>query len=73
MSAALIIEGGRPLRGEVHVHGAKNSALPILAAAILAPGESVIHNCPPLSDVNASLEILRHLGFRVRRREIPSP
>ena len=67
MSAALIIEGGRPLQGEVHVHGAKNSALPILAAAILAPGESVIHNCPPLSDVNASLEILRHLGCRVQQ------
>ena len=60
--SALIIEGGRPLSGTVRVHGAKNSALPILAAAILAPGTSVIHNCPPLSDVTASLEILRHLG-----------
>ena len=49
--SALIVEGGRPLSGTVRVHGAKNSALPILAAAILAPGTSVIHNCPPLSDV----------------------
>ncbi|BFK86638.1 UDP-N-acetylglucosamine 1-carboxyvinyltransferase [Pseudoflavonifractor gallinarum] len=63
--SALIVEGGRPLSGIVRVHGAKNSALPILAAAILAPGTSVIHNCPPLSDVTASLEILRHLGCRV--------
>ena len=43
--------GGRPLRGELRVQGAKNSALPILAAALLAPGQSVIRNCPDLSDV----------------------
>src|SRR5699024_2261234 len=57
---AIIVEGGRPLVGGVEVHGAKNSVLPILAAAILAPGKSVIHNCPPHSDVAASLDILRH-------------
>ena len=45
--------GGRPLRGELRVQGAKNSALPILAAALLAPGQSVIRNCPDLSDVTA--------------------
>ena len=50
--------GGRPLRGELRVQGAKNSALPILAAALLAPGQSVIRNCPDLSDVTAALEIL---------------
>ena len=49
--------GGRPLRGELRVQGAKNSALPILA-----PGQSVIRNCPDLSDVTAALEILRLLG-----------
>ena len=54
--------GGRPLRGELRVQGAKNSALPILAAALLAPGQSVIRNCPDLSDVTAALEILRLLG-----------
>ena len=66
--SALIVEGGRPLRGTVRVQGAKNSVLPILAACILAPGESVIHNCPGLSDVDASVEILRHLGCRVEQR-----
>ena len=57
-----IVEGGCPLEGSVRVHGAKNSVLPILAACLLAPGECVIHNCPELSDVRASLDILRRLG-----------
>ena len=61
------IEGGRPLFGTVEVQGAKNSVLPILAAALLAPGESVIRNCPALTDVSATLEILSVLGCRVRR------
>ena len=47
----LLLKGGRHLDGEVQIQGAKNSVLPILAAALLAPGESVIHNCPDLSDV----------------------
>ena len=38
------VEGGWPLEGQVPVHGAKNSALPILAATLLADGESIIHN-----------------------------
>ena len=67
MMSALIVEGGRPLNGRVRVHGAKNSALPILAASLLVPGRSVIRNCPPLSDVTASLEILRHLGCQARQ------
>lgn len=61
------IHGGRPLEGTLTVQGAKNSVLPILAATLLAPGESVIHNCPDLSDVSVTLEILRLLGCRVRR------
>ena len=65
--SAFFVEGGRRLEGEVRVHGAKNSVLPILAATLLAPGVSVIHNCPALSDVTASLEILRQLGCAVGR------
>lgn len=61
------IEGGRPLSGALAVQGAKNSVLPILAAALLAPGQSVIHNCPDLSDVSATLDILALLGCRVDR------
>lgn len=61
------IQGGRPLGGRLRVQGAKNSVLPLLAAALLAPGQSVIHHCPNLSDVTATLDILRLLGCRVSR------
>lgn len=61
------IQGGRPLGGRLRVQGAKNSVLPLLAAALLAPGQSVIHNCPDLSDVSATLDILDLLGCRVAR------
>jgi UDP-N-acetylglucosamine 1-carboxyvinyltransferase len=60
------INGGRRLDGTVKVQGAKNSVLPILAATITAKGESVIKNCPALSDVTASVKILSHLGCKVK-------
>ena len=66
---AITVCGGRRLSGEVTIHGAKNSALPLLAATLLAQGVSEIHNCPHLSDVRASMAILRHLGCRVQRQE----
>lgn len=65
----LLIEGGTRLKGELSVQGAKNSSLPILAATLLSGGESVIHNVPKLSDVNAATAILRHLGCKVKREE----
>ena len=65
--SAYLVEGGNRLQGTAWVHGAKNSVLPILAATILCPGESVVHNCPDLSDVRASIAILEHLGCRVER------
>ena len=63
----IIISGGKRLEGAVHVHGAKNSVLPILAATILSGSVSVIHNCPRLYDVDATVAILEHLGCRVSR------
>ena len=60
--SAFYIEGGHRLSGTVAIQGAKNSVLPILAATILSGSVSVIHNCPPLTDVDASIAILRHLG-----------
>ena len=63
------ITGGRPLEGRLTVQGAKNSVLPILAAALLAPGQSIIRNCPDLSDVSAALDILSLLGCRVDRQD----
>lgn len=60
-----IVNGGRPLSGEIRIHGAKNSVLPILAASVITGKESVITDCPDLSDVRESVEILRHLGCNV--------
>ena len=60
----LLINGGRSLQGEVTVQGAKNSALPLLAATVLCKGTSYIHNCPKLSDVYASINILKYLGCK---------
>ncbi|HBT49230.1 MAG TPA: UDP-N-acetylglucosamine 1-carboxyvinyltransferase [Caldanaerobacter subterraneus] len=59
------INGGKRLYGEVEVHGAKNSILPILAATILNEGVSVIHNCPRLKDVDSMIEILEHIGCKI--------
>lgn len=67
--SSLVIYGGRRLSGEIYVHGAKNSVLPILSATLLADGTSIIHNCPNLADVDSAVRILRHLGCRVKREE----
>lgn len=63
------IVGGRPLRGTVPIHGAKNSVLPILAATLLAGGPCIIHNCPKIADVETAVQILRSLGAVVERSE----
>ncbi len=65
----LLVTGGTRLSGAVTVHGAKNSALPILAACVLCHGECVLHRCPALSDVLSSLDILRHLGCTVTQED----
>ncbi len=65
----LIIRGKRRLSGETEVQGAKNSVLPLLAASILAKGESVFLGCPHLSDVEASIKILRYLGCKVSHKD----
>lgn len=58
-----IITGGTPLHGELKVQGAKNSVLPIIAAAAMCSGETVIENCPEITDTYASSRIMTHLGF----------
>lgn len=55
----------RPLEGTVHIGGAKNSALKLMAAALLAPGISTIHNVPDILDVSVMAELLRRLGCTV--------
>lgn len=63
----LYMTGQKRLSGDVQLQGAKNSALPLLAATVLAQGESVLYNCPQLSDTEASLRILRWLGCGAER------
>lgn len=63
----LVIEGDTRISGEIKVHGAKNSALPLLAATILGKTGSVLHNCPMLSDVFAACRILSYLGCKCVR------
>jgi len=58
----LLIEGGRPLAGEVRVSGAKNAALPILCAALLAPEPLVLTNVPQLKDVRTMRALLAQMG-----------
>lgn len=60
-----IIEGPGRLSGELWVHGAKNSTLPLLAATLLCRTQAVLHNCPALSDVDTALRILQNLGCTV--------
>ena len=63
----LIIEGGRELHGEISISGAKNAALPLIAATLLAPGWHVIHNVPDLRDTRTILALLDSLGAEWRR------
>ncbi len=62
----ILIDGGVPLRGEVRVSGAKNSALPLLMATILAEGEHRLQNVPDLADVRTTCKLLSELGVEVQ-------
>jgi len=67
MQDALRIEGGRPLRGAVRIAGAKNAALPAMAASLLSGDDSVFENVPEIADVEVMAELLRRLGAAVHR------
>ena len=62
----IVIKGGRRLRGEVSVSGAKNAALPILASSLLARGQSTYRNVPGLGDVITMRKLLGQLGADVK-------
>ncbi len=63
----LVIEGGKPLHGTVKISGAKNAALPLIAASLLAPGVHVLHNVPDLRDTRTILRLLESLGLSWER------
>lgn len=60
----LVVEGGKKLKGEVEISGAKNSALPILAACLLTDEESILENVPGLRDITTMIKLLHALGAR---------
>jgi UDP-N-acetylglucosamine 1-carboxyvinyltransferase len=65
----IVIEGGIPLSGEVEISGAKNAALPIIAATLLAPGEHCLYNVPPLADIRTIKRLLANMGVSFKDGE----
>jgi UDP-N-acetylglucosamine 1-carboxyvinyltransferase len=65
----LAIVGGKPLDGEVRISGAKNAALPILAATLLADGPVTVGNVPQLNDIATTLKLLKRMGVSAEHRD----
>ncbi|MCL2013787.1 MAG: UDP-N-acetylglucosamine 1-carboxyvinyltransferase [Oscillospiraceae bacterium] len=63
----LVIQGLNTLNGEIAVHGAKNSALPILAASILNGSKNLLYNCPRIKDIDCAVKILNRLGCATKQ------
>lgn len=62
---SIIVNGGYKLYGSTGIQGSKNAALPIITAAVLVKGVSVIHNCPQIADVFYMIKILECIGCRI--------
>ncbi|MDA8339935.1 MAG: UDP-N-acetylglucosamine 1-carboxyvinyltransferase [Nitrospiraceae bacterium] len=65
----LIIKGGKPLKGEVRISGAKNAALPIMTASILSSGKNTIYNIPNLMDVKTMGRLLSNMGAKFDHKD----
>ena len=65
MADKFIIQGGKPLKGEVEIRGAKNAAFPILASTLLTKEPCIIDNLPLIEDVFKMLKILEKMGAEV--------
>lgn len=65
----MVLKGGQKLNGSVSVSGAKNSALPLLFATLLAEGEHVFHNVPLLKDIESACQLLEMLGCKTQRQQ----
>ena len=70
MSEKFKIKGGTPLKGEVSIGGAKNAVLKLMAAAILAKGETKIYNVPDLTDVDIMLSVIEGLGTKISHNKV---
>ncbi len=62
----LVVEGRHPLVGEIDIEGAKNAALPIIAATLLTSDECLLENVPYIEDIRNMLKVLQHLGVAAR-------
>ncbi|MCB0278871.1 MAG: UDP-N-acetylglucosamine 1-carboxyvinyltransferase [Calditrichaeota bacterium] len=60
----IIVRGGKPLKGTIEISGAKNAALPLMVAALLTDGKTVLNNVPTLKDVSTLVKLLEHIGVR---------
>src|SRR3954471_7147943 len=69
MAKKFIIEGGRYLKGEIRIRGAKNAVTKQMVAALLAPGKSVLHNVPEIGDVEITKQILSSIGCVITHRK----
>jgi UDP-N-acetylglucosamine 1-carboxyvinyltransferase len=67
-----LIKGGTPLHGTVTVSGAKNSALPVMAAALLTTEKVAVHNVPKVRDLITMSKLLAHMGAKVSITELPA-
>jgi UDP-N-acetylglucosamine 1-carboxyvinyltransferase len=65
----IVIQGGKPLFGDIQISGAKNAALPILASALLTSGENTFHNIPDLVDIKTIKKLLKNMGVQIDGNE----
>jgi UDP-N-acetylglucosamine 1-carboxyvinyltransferase (EC 2.5.1.7) len=65
MAQKFLVKGGNPLKGQVQISGYKNSAGPILAAALLSEKPSIISNLPQVTDVLNQIEIMNQIGGEI--------
>jgi len=61
----IVINGGKPLYGDVQISGAKNAALPVMAAALLTEGTNTFHNIPDLVDIKTIKKLLKNMGLQI--------
>ena len=65
----IVIQGGKPLRGNVRISGAKNAALPVLASALLTAGTNTFRNIPDLMDIKTIKKLLMSMGAQIEGEE----
>ena len=65
----IVVQGGKPLFGDVQISGAKNAALPILASALLTEGTNTFHNIPDLVDIKTIKKLLKSMGVKIDGNE----